>query len=227
MKILLIEDEKPLSDALCQIFSKKRWETFAAYNGETGLDEALTGIYDIILLDIMLPDEDGISILKRLKGNDATAEIPVIMLSAKSSEIDKVTGLENGADDYITKPFGIMELLSRIKAVLRRSHTVQKAESHVLSAHDLTIDLDQRTVVYLETEIVLTYKEFELLSYLVRNRGTAISRDRLLEQVWGFSYEGETRTVDAHVKTLRQKLDAAGCSNLIHTVRGYGYKIGG
>ena len=101
----------------------------------------------LILLDIMLPDEDGISILKRLKGNDATAEIPVIMLSAKSSEIDKVTGLENGADDYITKPFGIMELLSRIKAVLRRSHTVQKAESHVLSAHDLTIDLDQRTVV--------------------------------------------------------------------------------
>ena len=181
----------------------------------------------LILLDIMLPDEDGISILKRLKGNDATAEIPVIMLSAKSSEIDKVTGLENGADDYITKPFGIMELLSRIKAVLRRSHTVQKAESHVLSAHDLTIDLDQRTVVYLEAEIVLTYKEFELLSYLVRNRGTAISRDRLLEQVWGFSYEGETRTVDAHVKTLRQKLDAAGCSNLIHTVRGYGYKIGG
>ena len=181
----------------------------------------------LILLDIMLPDEDGISILKRLKGNDATAEIPVIMLSAKSSEIDKVTGLENGADDYITKPFGIMELLSRIKAVLRRSHTVQKAESHVLAAHDLTIDLDQRTVVYLETEIVLTYKEFELLSYLVRNRGTAISRDRLLEQVWGFSYEGETRTVDAHVKTLRQKLDAAGCSNLIHTVRGYGYKIGG
>ena len=175
----------------------------------------------------MLPDEDGISILKRLKGNDATAEIPVIMLSAKSSEIDKVTGLENGADDYITKPFGIMELLSRIKAVLRRSHTVQKAESHVLSAHDLTIDLDQRTVVYLETEIVLTYKEFELLSYLVRNRGTAISRDRLLEQVWGFSYEGETRTVDAHVKTLRQKLEAAGCTNLIHTVRGYGYKIGG
>ena len=129
----------------------------------------------LILLDIMLPDEDGISILKRLKSDAATAEIPVIMLSAKSSEIDKVTGLENGADDYITKPFGIMELLS----------------------------------------------------YLVRNRGSAISRDRLLEQVWGFSYEGETRTVDAHVKTLRQKLEAAGCTNLIHTVRGYGYKIGG
>ena len=143
------------------------------------------------------------------------------------SEIDKVTGLENGADDYITKPFGIMELLSRVKAVLRRSHVQKPEQQQVLSAHDLTIDLNQRTVVYLETEIVLTYKEFELLSYLVRNRGSAISRDRLLEQVWGFSYEGETRTVDAHVKTLRQKLEAAGCTNLIHTVRGYGYKIGG
>lgn len=181
----------------------------------------------LILLDIMLPDEDGISILKRLKSDAATAEIPVIMLSAKSSEIDKVTGLENGADDYITKPFGIMELLSRVKAVLRRSHVQKPEQQQVLSAHDLTIDLNQRTVVYLETEIVLTYKEFELLSYLVRNRGSAISRDRLLEQVWGFSYEGETRTVDAHVKTLRQKLEAAGCTNLIHTVRGYGYKIGG
>ena len=175
----------------------------------------------------MLPGEDGFSILKKLRAAPSLRRLPIIMITAKSSELDTVRGLDCGADDYITKPFGIMELLSRIKAVLRRSHTVQKAESHVLSAHDLTIDLDQRTVVYLETEIVLTYKEFELLSYLVRNRGTAISRDRLLEQVWGFSYEGETRTVDAHVKTLRQKLDAAGCSNLIHTVRGYGYKIGG
>ncbi len=181
----------------------------------------------LILLDIMLPDEDGISILKRIKSEDATENIPVIMLSAKSSEIDKVTGLENGADDYITKPFGIMELLSRIKAVLRRSQTQQHAENHILAIHDLTIDLEQRTVVYLENEVTLTYKEFELLAYLVRNQGAAISRDRLLEQVWGFSYEGETRTVDAHVKTLRQKLEAAGCSSLIHTVRGYGYKIGG
>ena len=151
----------------------------------------------LILLDIMLPDEDGISILKRIKSEDATEDIPVIMLSAKSSEIDKVTGLENGADDYITKPFGIMELLSRIKAVLRRSQTQQHAENHILAIHDLTIDLEQRTVVYLENEVTLTYKEFELLAYLVRNQGAAISRDRLLEQVWGFSYEGETRTVDA------------------------------
>ena len=226
-RILVVDDEKTITDLVGIYLRNEGYDVTLAYTGADAARLILEQEFDLAVLDIMLPDEDGISILKRLKGNDATAEIPVIMLSAKSSEIDKVTGLENGADDYITKPFGIMELLSRIKAVLRRSHTVQKAESHVLSAHDLTIDLDQRTVVYLETEIVLTYKEFELLSYLVRNRGTAISRDRLLEQVWGFSYEGETRTVDAHVKTLRQKLDAAGCSNLIHTVRGYGYKIGG
>ncbi len=182
---------------------------------------------DLILLDIMLPDEDGISILKRLKAEALTAQIPVIMLSAKSTEIDKVTGLENGADDYITKPFGIMEMLSRIKAVLRRSRTETEKPSHLLKAEDVVLDLDRRSVFFQDHELVLTYKEFELLAHLMRNRGTAISRDRLLEEVWGFQYEGETRTVDAHIKTLRQKLDAAGGHNLIQTVRGYGYKIGG
>ncbi len=178
----------------------------------------------LFLLDIMLPDEDGISILKQLKSNPETKEIPVIMLSAKSTEIDKVTGLENGADDYITKPFGIMELLSRIKAVLRRSQNAPLKETPTLSLGNLEIDQNQRSVRFAGKEVVLTYKEFELLRYLVRNNGTAISRDRLLEEVWGFQYEGETRTVDAHIKTLRQKLESAGCQNLIQTVRGYGYK---
>lgn len=181
---------------------------------------------DLILLDIMLPDEDGISILKRLKAEALTAQIPVIMLSAKSTEIDKVIGLENGADDYITKPFGIMEILSRIKAVLRRSRSETEKPSHLLKAEDVVLDLDRRSVFFEEHELALTYKEFELLAHLMRNRGMAISRDRLLEEVWGFQYEGETRTVDAHIKTLRKKMDAAGCHNLILTVRGYGYKIG-
>ena len=227
-RVLVVEDEASIREMVALNLKMAGWEVIEAPSAERALELMHGGEpCDAALLDIMLPDEDGISILKRLKSDAATAEIPVIMLSAKSSEIDKVTGLENGADDYITKPFGIMELLSRVKAVLRRSHVQKPEQQQVLSAHDLTIDLNQRTVVYLETEIVLTYKEFELLSYLVRNRGSAISRDRLLEQVWGFSYEGETRTVDAHVKTLRQKLEAAGCTNLIHTVRGYGYKIGG
>lgn len=181
----------------------------------------------LVLLDIMLPDLDGNAILKRLKAEEDTAVLPVIMLSAKSTEIDKVTSLENGADDYITKPFGIMELLSRVKAVLRRSGGKTAQKQGQLSCQGLLLDLDRRTASYESTEIVLTYKEFELLAYLMRNRGTAVSRDRLLEEVWGFQYEGETRTVDAHIKTLRQKLEAAECRNLIGTVRGYGYKIGG
>ena len=222
--ILICDDEKDIVSALSIYLSTENYKIFTAFTGKEALDVVAHNDIHLVLMDVMMPQMDGISATAKLREQ---YNIPIILLTAKSEDSDKILGLNIGADDYITKPFGIMELLSRIKAVLRRSHTVQKAESHVLSAHDLTIDLDQRTVVYLETEIVLTYKEFELLSYLVRNRGTAISRDRLLEQVWGFSYEGETRTVDAHVKTLRQKLDAAGCSNLIHTVRGYGYKIGG
>ena len=182
---------------------------------------------ELVVLDVMLPGVDGMELLRRMRASAALRRIPVVMATAKGAEYDKIQGLDLGADYYLAKPFGVMELVSCVKAVLRRSHVQKPEQQQVLSAHDLTIDLNQRTVVYLETEIVLTYKEFELLSYLVRNRGSAISRDRLLEQVWGFSYEGETRTVDAHVKTLRQKLEAAGCTNLIHTVRGYGYKIGG
>ena len=225
--IYIVEDDSAIRELEQYALQSNGYEAVGFESSEPFWQAVHTAPPELVILDVMLPGEDGFSILKKLRAAPSLRRLPIIMITAKSSELDTVRGLDCGADDYITKPFGIMELLSRIKAVLRRSHTVQKAESHVLSAHDLTIDLDQRTVVYLETEIVLTYKEFELLSYLVRNRGTAISRDRLLEQVWGFSYEGETRTVDAHVKTLRQKLDAAGCSNLIHTVRGYGYKIGG
>ncbi|MGN1403754.1 MAG: response regulator transcription factor [Ruminococcus sp.] len=225
--IFCIEDDNGIRELITCALQSGGYTAEGFPSGKAFFQRMQTATPALILLDIMLPDEDGISILKRLKSEPATQDIPVIMLSAKSTEIDKVTGLENGADDYITKPFGIMELLSRIKAVLRRSHPAEPEQPHVLAVQELVIDLDQRTVMFQNTEIPLTYKEFELLSYLVRNRGTAISRDRLLEQVWGFQYEGETRTVDAHIKTLRQKLDAAGCQNFIHTVRGYGYKIGG
>ncbi|MBQ8687894.1 MAG: response regulator transcription factor [Ruminococcus sp.] len=183
------------------------------------------GMPSMILLDIMLPGEDGIAILKKLKAHPIYKDVPVIMLTAKSSEIDKVNGLENGADDYMTKPFGIMELLSRIKAVLRRTAGSTAAPSSILRIETLTIDMERRCVFCGEREAILTFKEFELLSYLAKHRGSAISRDRLLEKVWGFQYEGETRTVDAHIKTLRQKLEAAGCTDFIQTVRGYGYKL--
>ena len=225
--IYCVEDDDSIRELMLYALRASGFEA-EGFRDSVGLFDALSRAQpQLIMLDIMLPDEDGYQILAKLRADPACAATPVIMVTAKTSEIDVVKGLDHGADDYLCKPFGIMEFISRVKAVLRRSHVQKPEQQQVLSAHDLTIDLNQRTVVYLETEIVLTYKEFELLSYLVRNRGSAISRDRLLEQVWGFSYEGETRTVDAHVKTLRQKLEAAGCTNLIHTVRGYGYKIGG
>ena len=181
-------------------------------------------IPDLILLDIMLPDEDGMSILRRLKANKDTADVPVIMLTAKTAELDKVNGLESGADDYICKPFGVMELLSRIKAVLRRSGHKPAADNS-LEIDGLVLDSEKRTVEYNGTSVTLTFKEFELLACLMRNRGIVLTREKLMEKVWGFDFEGETRTVDVHVKTLRQKLEAAGCTELIRTVRSVGYKI--
>lgn len=224
--IFCIEDDDGIRELILCAVQSGGYTAEGFYSGKEMFRRLKQLKPDLILLDIMLPDEDGLSILKRLKSSEETTEIPVIMLSAKSSEIDKVTGLENGADDYITKPFGIMELLSRIKAVLRRSGG-RTEKTYPLEMNGLVIDLNQRAVLYHDQEIVLTYKEFELLAYLMRNRGTAISRDRLLDEVWGFQYEGETRTVDVHIKTLRQKLEAAGCQNLIQTIRGYGYKVGG
>lgn len=179
---------------------------------------------DIILLDIMLPDEDGISILKKLKAKENFAEIPVIMLTAKTSELDKVTGLEAGADDYVTKPFGVMELLSRIKAVLRRS-SKYSPESDTITVNGLVVDTSKRIVSYNNVEVSLTYKEFELLTYLMKHKSIAVTREKLMDKVWGFNFEGETRTVDMHVKTLRQKLEGVGCVDMIKTIRGVGYKI--
>lgn len=177
----------------------------------------------LILLDIMLPDEDGLLILKKLKMHSATKRIPVIMLTAKGSEYDKVLGLDSGADDYIPKPFGMMELISRIKAVLRR--TEPEREEHYLEVEDINIDIDKHTVTAGGEEVVLTLKEFELLSYLVQNKGFVLSRDKILSRIWGYDIEVETRTVDVHIRTLRQKLGKSG--ECIETVRGVGYRVGG
>ena len=173
----------------------------------------------LVLLDIMLPEEDGISVLSWLRKRNDTAQIPVIFLTAKSSEYDKVIGLDNGADDYITKPFGTMELISRIKALLRR--TSKSAEEY--SAGELYVCPSKHIVKVRDEEIALTLKEFEMLCLLLKNRGTVLTRDRLLEEIWGYDYDGESRTVDVHIKTLRTKLKS--CGELIETVRGIGYKI--
>ena len=177
---------------------------------------------ELLLLDIMLPGEDGYAILDKLKANSSTKEIPVIMVTAKGAEFDKVKGLDAGADDYITKPFGMMEFLARVKAVLRRSG--QKQGEKELHCGSLTILVERHEVQENGRLVELTLKEFEVLKYLVENKGIVLTRDQLLGHVWGYDFDGETRTVDVHIRSLRQKLGDAGA--LIETVRGVGYRIG-
>lgn len=178
----------------------------------------------LVLLDIMLPDEDGMMILKRLRSEKTTENLPVIMLTAKSAEYDKVCGLDGGADDYVTKPFGVMELISRVKAVLRRMEKGKAQEAEALVLGDLRVDEKKHEVHVGETPVELTFKEFELLTYLMKNQGIVLSRDKILDVIWNYDYEGESRTVDVHIGSLRQKLGR--CGELIKTIRGVGYKIG-
>lgn len=177
---------------------------------------------DLVLLDIMLPEEDGLCVLKKLRANPQTAQIPVIMLTAKGTEYDKVVGLDMGADDYVTKPFGILELISRIKVQLRRSDG-RKSTPGEYSFGALSVSADRHTVTVSNEEILLTYKEFELLLLLISNCGKVLTRDRILTDIWGFEFDGESRTVDVHIRTLRSKLGE--CGGMIETVRGIGYKF--
>ena len=177
----------------------------------------------LILLDIMLPGEDGISILGKLRGKSATKDLPIIMMTAKGTEYDKVLGLDSGADDYITKPFGMMELVSRVKAVLRRSRRGEQNDEVVVG--DLKIYPQKHKVKAAGQKVELTNKEFKLLCLLVESKGNVLNRDQLLTNIWGYDFDGETRTVDVHIRSLRQKLGE--CGHLIETVRGIGYRIGG
>lgn len=177
---------------------------------------------ELILLDIMLPGEDGLSILEKLRKNKATKDIPVMMVTARGSEYDKILGLDGGADDYITKPFGMMEFLARVRAILRRSQKPSGAQE-MYESGDLKLYVNKHQVFDGAREVELTLKEFELLKFLLENKGIVMTRDKLLTGVWGYDFNGETRTVDVHIRTLRQKLGT--CGELIETVRGVGYKI--
>ena len=177
---------------------------------------------ELILLDIMLPGEAGYSILEKLKSSSSTKDIPIIMVTAKDAEYDKVRGLEAGADDYVTKPFGMMEFVARVKAVLRR--TKRQNDEKELKCGGLYVHVGKHEVRYYDEKIELTRKEFEMLQYLMENKGIVLTRNQLLGHIWGYDFDGETRTVDVHVRTLRQKLGDAG--NMIETVRGVGYRIG-
>ncbi|MDD3368479.1 MAG: response regulator transcription factor [Lachnospiraceae bacterium] len=176
---------------------------------------------DLILLDIMLPDKDGLEIVDDLRHNLATVRIPIIMVTAKTTELDKVKGLDIGADDYLTKPFGVMELISRVKALLRRAQKLQ--EERVMTLGEISLDSEKREVYTGEERCELTFKEFELLKMLMLNAGIVLKRDTIMEDIWGIDFEGESRTLDMHIKTLRQKLGEAG--NHIKTVRNVGYRM--
>lgn len=176
---------------------------------------------NLILLDVMLPDEDGLNIVKRIRNNPESRKIPVIMVTAKTTELDKVKGLDMGADDYLTKPFGVMELISRVKALLRRCEGAEDEKYY--SVRDLLLDVEKHTVSVEGENIELTYKEYELLRLLMQNAGIVTSRETILERVWGTDFEGESRTLDMHIKTLRQKLGSAG--SMIKTIRNVGYII--
>ena len=176
---------------------------------------------DLILLDIMLPDRDGLEILKDLRARVETRRLPIIMVTAKTTEIDKVKGLDMGADDYLTKPFGVMELISRVKALMRRTNGLQ--EDTLLQFHDLVMDLEKHRVSVKGESVELTFKEFELLRIFMQNAGIVLQRETLMNKVWGTDYEGESRTLDMHIKTLRQKIGDYG--NHIKTVRNVGYRL--
>ena len=175
----------------------------------------------LVMLDIMLPEEDGLSILARLRKAPATKNLPIMMLTAKSTEYDKVVGLDGGADDYVTKPFGTMELIARVKALLRRAEPV--SDTRVYEAGGLFLSPAKHIVRVKGEDVALTLKEFELLSYLFKNRGNVLTRDQILQEIWGYEFDGENRTVDVHIRTLRSKLGP--CGELIETVRGVGYRI--
>lgn len=220
--IYCVEDERNIRELLVYTLETTGFEAKGLADGRELKAALKQKVPDMILLDIMLPGEDGYEILKKLKSDASTKEIPVIMVTAKEAEYDKVRGLEAGADDYITKPFGMMEFVARVKAVLRRS--TRQNEGRELKCGSLSILVGRHEVLYKEEKIELTRKEFELLLYLTENKGLVMSRNQILGHVWGYDFDGETRTVDVHVRSLRQKMGEAG--NMIETVRGVGYRIG-
>lgn len=220
--IYLVEDDDSIRELVLYTLHTTGFEAEGFQNAADFWQALEKELPQLVLLDIMLPDEDGLHILKRLRAGAETADLPVMMLTAKSSEYDRVVGLDSGADDYMPKPFGMMELVSRVRALLRRA-AKPAAEDKLFTAGSLAVDVKRRAVTVDGEPVILTYKEFELLCYLLENRGVVLSRDQILTKIWDYNYSGETRTVDVHIRTLRQKLGNAGA--LIETVRGVGYRL--
>ncbi|HEX3039699.1 MAG TPA: response regulator transcription factor [Caproiciproducens sp.] len=218
-KILIIEDEEKIARFVELELGYEGYITKKAFDGRTGLELAETGGFDLILLDVMLPQLSGMEVLRRIR---RTSQVPVIMLTARDSVTDKVFGLDSGASDYITKPFAIEELLARIRTALRK---VTPEQEEILSCMGVTVDAGRRTVTAQGTPIELTKREFDLLYYLMKNKGLVISRETLLENVWDYDFTGETNAVDVYIRFLRSKIDDVFGIRLIQTVRGVGYVI--
>lgn len=219
--IYCVEDDNSIRDLMVYTLKAGGMEALGFANAGEFWAAMKNEQPELILLDIMLPGEDGLSVLNRLKNSPLTEDIPVILATAKSTEFDKVVGLDNGADDYLAKPFGMMEMMSRVKAVLRR--TVRKQQGKILNYGDIRLDTSRHIVTVNGAEVILTLKEFELLKLFMENPSIVFTRDQLLSTVWGTDYMGETRTVDVHIGTLRTKLGKNGA--LIKTVRGVGYRM--
>lgn len=222
--IYVVEDDENIRQLVATALQAFGYQVKAFENAGSGLDALKEATPDLMLFDLMLPDMDGVEAVRRIRADAAYADLPIMILTAKNSELDKVTGLDAGADDYLTKPFGILELKARVQALLRRTSRSRKPA--VLTGQDLQVNCHTRDVTRNGEKIDLTFKEFELLKLLMENSERVMTRSELLNLVWGIDFEGETRTLDMHIRTLRQKLgDDADNPRYIHTVRGVGYRF--
>lgn len=226
-KILIVEDETNIYELIKFNLETHGFEVDGVQDGALAIEKILSVLPDLIILDLMLPGKDGISICREIRANSIISYIPIIMLTAKSEEFDKVLGLEIGADDYITKPFGVKELCARVKAVLRRTEILLSKEDEAIVIGDLHIEPKAFEVYQNGEKLSLTLKEYELLVFLAKHRGQVLTRDQLLDQIWGFDYYGETRTVDVHIRYLRKKIEeqSEDGKKYIETVRGVGYRF--
>jgi DNA-binding response OmpR family regulator len=226
-KIVIVEDETTLAEELADNLHEDGYEVQTIHNGEKGLALIRSSLPDLVVLDIMLPDLDGLSVCRLIRRDPTTSHIPIIMLTARGTEVDKIVGLESGADDYIVKPFGLGEFLARVRAVMRRSSGRPATQDEIVSA-DLRLDATGRRVFLGANEVLLSHKEFDLLSELMRNKGAVLSRDLILTKVWGYDYFGDKRTVDVHIRWLREKIehDPSDPQRIV-TVRGVGYRFEG
>ncbi|MCC5911879.1 MAG: response regulator transcription factor [Clostridiaceae bacterium] len=223
--VLVVDDEEHILELIKFNLEKNGFHVITGDDGETTLDLLKKNTIDLVILDLMLPGMDGLEVCKQIRKVQDFNKLPIIMLTAKGEETDRVLGLELGADDYVTKPFSVRELVARVKAVLRRSEDQQKQGENILQLKDITIDLEKHEVTVAGKQTELTLKEFELLKMLMENRGKVMSRNVLLDEVWGYDYYGETRTVDVHIRHLRKKIEEDESGKYIETIRGVGYKM--